>query len=78
MLFIPHGSLAQYGHLGHCVLLQHLERAPTWSQQLSNEVELKKNEKICFSFLLSIRFLEAFQIFQGLNDLNLDRFNLLL
>jgi hypothetical protein len=41
MLFIPHGAPAQNRHLGHGLLLQHLQRATTWSQQFPHKVELK-------------------------------------
>ena len=40
-LLVPHGTLAQHGHLGQGVLLHPLQGVPLRTQQLPNKVKLK-------------------------------------
>ena len=46
LLFVPHGSPAEYSHLGHGLLQQPLHRVPLRTQQLTHKVELKQQASI--------------------------------
>ena len=48
LLLVPHGALAQDGHLGHGLLLEPLQRVALGPEDLAHKVKLKANKGYSF------------------------------